>query len=564
MTELKKLPSESVHCCVTSPPYFGLRDYGIDGQIGLEKTPIEYVEKLTEIFGEFRRVLRSDGTLWLNLGDSYASGKGTCYNPGGRVGTDKSIESDKRDLGVFPLDRGNKSALKKIGLKPKDLIGIPWRVAFALQDDGWYLRSDIIWHKPNPMPESVTDRPTKSHEYIFLLSKNAKYYFGQDAVREDSVDTESFTGRRERNAPTMAKFDIKNLKNAGYIQDNGKLTSGQIYEKRNIRSVWTMATQPQPEAHFATFPEELVERCIKAGTSEKGCCPECGSPWERVVETTRENYKTFDHPKRTGNLMGGGVGKNFPETTSITTGWKPTCNHGKYTCNTCLIVLELKKQTKEVYHDGERLEQVSPGDNELSLLRERIYRKSGEIEGQGVLYKGVRCEMDDEGAATTSGQNNNDEGLCCNLESNSPNGIEGRIYDGTPIDNGESYRQELNPIGGCSSQERNQDGQQNREPIPDGKGQARRRQKSGEKSSGKMSSMWARLLGEGKCPICSKEIEYTPFDPIPCTVLDCFSGTNTTGRVAKKLDRQFIAIELNPKYIEIAERVYERDVGLLL
>jgi len=261
LTELKKLSSESVHCCVTSPPYFGLRNYGIDGQIGLEKTHIEYVEKLTEIFREVRRVLRSDGTLWLNLGDSYASGKGTCYNPGGRVGTDKSIESDKRDLGVYPLDRGNKSTLKKAGLKPKDLIGIPWRVAFALQADGWWLRQDIIWAKPNPMPESVTDRCTKAHEYIFLLTKSARYFMDMEAVKEPStmhpVDWNN-DGTQKRESYVRGDFGGKNI-------EPGKEAFRTISSTRNRRSVWTITTKPFSGAHFAVFPPEIPEICIKAG-----------------------------------------------------------------------------------------------------------------------------------------------------------------------------------------------------------------------------------------------------------------------------------------------------------
>jgi DNA modification methylase len=179
--QLRTLPDCSVQCVCTSPPYWGLRDYGVEGQIGLEKTPEGYTQKMVDVFREVRRVLRDDGTLWLNLGDSYASGKGTCYNPGGG---EESLGQERKAEGCHPLDRGNKSTLSESGLKPKDLVGIPWRVAFALQSDGWYLRSDIIWSKPNPMPESVTDRPTKAHEYVFLLSKKAKYYYDADAVRE--------------------------------------------------------------------------------------------------------------------------------------------------------------------------------------------------------------------------------------------------------------------------------------------------------------------------------------------------------------------------------------------
>ena len=195
---LRTLPDASAHCCVTSPPYWGLRDYGVDGQLGLEKTPEEYVAKMVEVFREVRRVLVDDGTLWLNLGDSYASGKGTCFNPGGGS---SSFSVNTKANNVHPLDRGNKSTLAKSGLKPKDLVGTPWRVAFALQADGWYLRQDIIWHKPNPMPESVTDRCTKAHEYIFLLSKNGRYYFDQESILEPC------------SPGTHARFSQANLEN---------------------------------------------------------------------------------------------------------------------------------------------------------------------------------------------------------------------------------------------------------------------------------------------------------------------------------------------------------------
>jgi len=248
----KSIEPETVQCCVTSPPYWGLRDYGIEGQLGLEKTPEEYVEKMVAIFREVRRVLKKDGTLWLNLGDSYGSGQRKTQK------AQSIANGNRQDL---PIERGKQGFSKQ-------LVGIPWRVAFALQADGWYLRSDIIWHKPNPMPESVTDRPTKSHEYIFLLTKNGRYFYDAEAVKEDSVDPESYTGRRQRNAGQMNGADPDNYKFHGSVE-NGKLRSGQTYEKRNKRSVWTVTTKPYKEAHFATFPPDLITPCIKAG-SRKG------------------------------------------------------------------------------------------------------------------------------------------------------------------------------------------------------------------------------------------------------------------------------------------------------
>lgn len=212
-------------------------------EIGQEATPESFIANLVEVFRLVKDLLAEDGVLWVNIGDSYA-GSGRGNNPNGKQGT-------------VPT-----------GCKPKDLVGIPWMLAFALRADGWYLRSDIIWHKPNPMPENLTDRPTRAHEYLFLLSKSQKYYYNADAIKEDSVDPESYTGRRERNAPTMAATDIKNLKNAGSIQENGKLTFGQKYEKRNKRSVWTVSTKSYSGAHFATYPPGLIIPCILAGSRE--------------------------------------------------------------------------------------------------------------------------------------------------------------------------------------------------------------------------------------------------------------------------------------------------------
>jgi DNA modification methylase len=276
---LRTLADRSVQCCVTSPPYWGLRDYGVDGQIGLEATPEAYVARMVEVFSEVRRVLRDDGTCWVNLGDSYS---------GGKVGRD-----DKNDGGGLYNGRqngwtGDETRNRPVpsGLKPKDLIGIPWRVAFALQADGWYLRSDIIWHKPNPMPESVRDRPTKSHEHVFLLSKNQRYFYDADAVREAQCES-----TLKRFAPGQAPFKPgpkceearQGMNRANSIAKSAM--AGKILESgRNSRTVWTITPKPFKGAHFATFPPELAERCIKAGTSEHGACPKCGKCWERVVE----------------------------------------------------------------------------------------------------------------------------------------------------------------------------------------------------------------------------------------------------------------------------------------
>ena len=247
---LKDIETGSVQTCVTSPPYWGLRDYGNDGQIGLETTIAEYVNNMVEVFREVKRTLRDDGTLWLNLGDSYAS-----FRDG------KAVPDTTRgdSLGTL-VPKGlakNRMATTFIGtnIKHKDLVGIPWRVAFALQDDGWYLRQDIIWAKPNPMPESVTDRCTKSHEYLFLLSKSSKYYFDNNAIKEPSVSKDNT--KRDR--------DSSKLNNTpGRTRMAGLKTNN--YDMRNKRDVWTISSKPFRGAHFAVMPEALVEPCILAGS----------------------------------------------------------------------------------------------------------------------------------------------------------------------------------------------------------------------------------------------------------------------------------------------------------
>lgn len=266
LSVLKTLKDESVHMCCTSPPYWGLRSYCADGspekryEIGLESTPEAYVEKMVAVFDEVRRVLRDDGTLWLNLGTSYWGGKGMNGSTKARTTADERgfVQSGGTPQGPWRPQDGSHEVFK-----PKDLIGIPWRVAFALQESGWYLRQDIIWSKPNPMPESVTDRCTKSHEYIFLLSKSARYFYNQEAVKESVVRI----------------WDAKNggnLKVGGQRQvgENDIHKHGGDYPEcdgmRNRRSVWTISTKPFPESHFATFPPEIPELCIKAGCPQHG------------------------------------------------------------------------------------------------------------------------------------------------------------------------------------------------------------------------------------------------------------------------------------------------------
>jgi DNA modification methylase len=281
------LEDNSVDCCVTSPPYWGLRDYKDRDQIGLEKSPEEYVQKMVRVFNEVYRVLKPTGTLWLNLGDSYAH-NGAAYHNGKStlIGRKQGEE----------MGQAKRFVKEGVGLKPKDLVGIPWMVAFALRSAGWYLRQDIIWAKPNPMPESVTDRCTKSHEYIFLLSKSHKYYFDQDAIRvplkdksiarlaqdlEHQKGSERVPGKTNGNmkavgGPKKDKQRGHSRRHNGFNDRWDKMTTEeQMSFGANKRSVWTVSTKPFQEAHFATFPEELITPCILAGCPKDGVVLDC-------------------------------------------------------------------------------------------------------------------------------------------------------------------------------------------------------------------------------------------------------------------------------------------------
>jgi DNA modification methylase len=264
------LPDESVQCIVTSPPYWSLRDYGVAGQIGLEAGIEEHVEVLVGVFREVRRVLRADGVLWLNLGDTYIGA------PHGGMGSTSSINGrpEIRAQRTAGLRTHSKRGL---GLKPKDMVGMPWRVALAMQADGWWLRGDVVWHKPNPQPEAVLDRPTRSHEFIFQLTKSERYFFDAEAIKEPVTGGAHSRGHGV-NPKAVAGADTKDS-----VRDAAAVT--ELVEMRNARSVWTIPTHPFREAHSATFPPELAERCILAGTGGRGCCSLCGRALERIIES---------------------------------------------------------------------------------------------------------------------------------------------------------------------------------------------------------------------------------------------------------------------------------------
>lgn len=324
LSVLRTLPAESVHMCVTSPPYWSLRDYGVVGQLGLEavhdclgwatgaRCGECYICHMVEVFRELRRVLRADGTLWINEGDSYSNDTKWGGQSGGKNYTSAS--------GGY---QGQRVKHETPGLKPKDLCGIPWRLALAMQADGWYWRDAIVWHKPAPMPESVRDRCTKSWEPILMFSKSQRYYFDAEAIREPDKGTDH---RR-------SILDAPDRSNGFAGPDTGIRTpEGRNGSGRNKRNVWSLPPMPVSEAHFATFPLELPETCILAGTSERGVCPKCGAPWIRELQKTEvlaasHNGSRFDQGKTAGR-DGGDRTQAGDRWLTSTTGWHPGCNHG--------------------------------------------------------------------------------------------------------------------------------------------------------------------------------------------------------------------------------------------
>lgn len=393
---LAHLPDNSVQCVVTSPPYYGLRAYGTNpqvwdgdpecehewgselpchypgqveqskwkiaeiagkgqtagsgqycqrcgawkGELGLEPTPSLYVQHMVQVFREVRRVLRDDGTLWLNIGDSFYGGKGS--NGNSKARRTAKERGYQQSGGTVMIDTGPLD-IPQEGLKPKDLIGIPWRVAFALQADGWWLRQDIIWQKLNPLPESVEDRCTKAHEYVFLLTKSQKYFYDHEAVKE----------------PAVTSVEAQRIKNKTRHEKRGKGDQEGIYHARgeaapfsnprstrNRRSVWTIPTKPFRGAHFAVMPPDLVEPCVLAGTSEAGCCAQCGAPYKRVIEKTTSFEGGSGRAGRTPDEIEGKwgdkrSGKNIllgPVVSSSTLGWVPTCSCGSEDRSPCIVL----------------------------------------------------------------------------------------------------------------------------------------------------------------------------------------------------------------------------------
>lgn len=313
---LKNFPNNTFHTAVTSPPYWQLRDYFVDNQLGHEATPEEYVENLVDILREVKRVLRKDGTLWLNIGDGYNNNSGFCrsskeWQRGGR----KSGSADKK-------------LFKHKYIKQKDLIGIPWRVAFALQENGWYLRCDIIYSKTNIMPDGAKDRPTRSHEYIFLLSKSKKYFYDYYAVLEDTKDR-----------PSRVQGFGANEQHGTFRQDQDR--TFEHYGKRNKRSVWHTSVSSFKGKHYATFSQELIDPCVASSTSQKGCCIKCGSPWKRIFDKVRVEIDKKYSPKKMTEII-----NFFPEMEEkkeyqlqlIEKGWEKQCDCNTHKTKPCIIL----------------------------------------------------------------------------------------------------------------------------------------------------------------------------------------------------------------------------------
>ena len=732
LTELRNLPSESVHCCVTSPPYWGLRDYGtasweggdeecdhvasphssmrpersratsdtfhgsmttnyakdagtpyrevcgkcgakrIDSQLGLERTPEEYVAKMVEVFREVRRVLRDDGTLWLNLGDSYSGNNSS------------TGEGEQRNSST---------------LKPKDLVGISWRLAFALQADGWWLRQDIIWSKDNPMPESVQDRCTRSHEYLFLLTKSARYFYDSIAIAERSVSQVPKQSKRESQTSSLHRecceqSDTRTLAQIGFgegfdeevsqvrspqgrsqevlserqgaqgdrsLPENGQgpgefiarssqaqganeydnlrldhrtvagnqsnagsamcpLPTGQTVDPRsynsvssrgaahgeqhsgvmpklqfpegqgyrNRRSVWQIPTEPFPGSHFATFPTALVTPCILAGTSARGCCARCGSPYERIVKRGRE----YDHETyRDGKTMDGPYAKQSEIRNGIlpitqTLGWQAGCKCHELFCATCDIVLECN--CKHEQHSSPNYMQAMSRRNSCGQSDSDILQSSV-LQGLATTPQNTRVEMQrvpktvqarkqkaevlqQTLCAALFGQNQKDnKGICDKSEglqttslTESSDGKAGWLCDGAS----RSYGESTQPFSQIERDSTSPEREKSRQPTRKfGANEQEGSRPNAETQTSEVQSLSALRQNDfpfGICRTCGNPLELRSAPIKPAIILDCFAGSGTVGAVALELGRSAVLIELNPEYVQLIEQRCTVTVGLAL
>lgn len=488
-------PDRSVNCIVTSPPYWNLRNYNVEGQLGLEKTPAEFIDKMVQVFREAWRVLRDDGTLWINIGDCYAS-KGKKRTRG--QATAKSTLQGGLDGQCASLSQQSKIVE---GIKAKDLVGIPWMLAFALRADGWFLRQDIIWNKPNCMPESTTDRCTRSHEYIFMFSKNSRYYYDHEAIKTPAA--ESSISRWQQDIASQAGSDRQpgnmngtmkavggprnSEKQRGHVRRhngfNDRWDHMTVEQQQsmgaNKRSVWTVATAGFKEAHFATFPEELIIDPILAG------CP------ARYFE-----------------------------------------------CDNCNRAMYLSGNNK------------SEDDTYLQKMRGRVQSGGASPKpSQTVLFETVQLNMDCPAQDLYQGMVHNEYGIQANNGTGSSECFEVRLCDGTPPCNGEAFGQVPIEDGGGPPQ----GPQQTEQPYNQSASVIEAGPRSTSEAPCKgdnLPSLWEENKSIGTCPKCRKGHMIGKKG----VILDCFMGAGTTGLVALKQGRNFLGLDINPKYIKMAER----------
>lgn len=483
--QLATLPNQSVHCCVTSPPYWGLRDYGVDGQLGLEPTPEVYVANMVAVFREVWRVLRDDGCVWLNLGSTFASGARTSYDTDakhtGRGGTFRPGAGRADGVVDERAQRNRDGVPTPPGYKPKDLVPIPWLVAMALQADGWYLRSDIIWSKPNPMPESVTDRPTCAHEYVFLLTKRERYFWDAEAVKEKSITGDN---RKPYGSDGAWAMDGRNK----WEEGKGKPRDTDA-STRNIRSVWTIPTRSFPGSHFAVMPPDLVEPCVKAGTSLAGCCPQCGKPWERVVEREHVDLKKpRERDQDSIHLAHGADGRAGCRKLcdNRTLGFRPAC-----VCGCPEPGMRPDDWDLVATPTGER----EGEDPSLLVGRAGYSRPRHPAEGSRPITRYEQRQYADQ--------------------------LKASPHKGSMAhEAGEAFAHYTRTDNSGAR------------PIP--------------------PDLLARWLERGWLTSVVLP-EYEPPEPSPCVVLDPFFGAGTVGLVCEQLGRDWIGIELNPEYAKLAQ-----------
>ena len=541
-------------------------------EIGLETSLAEYLAAMVDVFREVRRVLRPDGTLWLNIGDSYSSKPpGNVCGVSERTGLNGAADPNGRYRETLIAGHATKRDTTNAGdgIKPKDLMMVPARLAIALQDDGWWLRSDIIWHKRAPMPESVTDRPTSAHEHVFLLAKRPRYYYDADAVREES----EYDGPPKPGAQAaITSLGGKDTMRLGVGNPAG----------RNLRNVWTLGPEPFPEAHFATFVSEIPRRAIKAGTSERGVCADCGAPWVRQVERTPMVLARSERGTQMGEFgrtQTSGTMVQAPS--SRTTGWSASCGCGAVQCLSCDTVLEYvhdKAQTSTRITVSDMRQDVPPVEAGADVLLAGVLPHEGQdADGTGVrtlrpdvpaqngrqslLWEGM-CERGHGGESSEhQGLHSGPEGLHPAPASGASDGERRGIRDGASA--GDGGAPGAHALAGRSGppQERDQGRQPDREPGVVGEAGARRHSQA--EVSGDVPVLRPYVPCEGQCPRCGGGLVVGPPPPQPALVLDPFLGSGTTMLVADQLGRACVGIELNPEYAAMAERRVRNDAPLL-